>query len=150
MGNNAETRKITEFVIKNAVCPIILDADGINSVSDNIDILKERKDEIILTPHPLEFSRISGLSVAEIQRGRIEAARRFADRYGATVVLKGAYTVIASPTEIYVNTTGNAGLAKGVYCHGLAADIAARELTREYMLAGDVIAALREVYRSSE
>ena len=117
------------------------------------------------------------MSVAEIQRGRIEAARRFADRYGATIVLKGAYTVIASPTEIYVNTTGNAGLAKGgsgdtltgiigamtaqgipplnaaasgVYCHGLAADIAARELTREYMLAGDVIAALREVYRSSE
>ena len=177
MGNNAETRKIVEFVIKNAVCPIILDADGINSVSDNIDILKERKDEIILTPHPLEFSRISGLSVAEIQRGRIEAAKRFADRYGVTVVLKGANTVIASPTEVYVNSTGNAGLAKGgsgdtltgiigamaaqgilplksaacgVYCHGLAADIAARELPREYMLAGDVIAALREVYRSSE
>lgn len=177
MGNNAGTRKIAEFVIRNAVCPIILDADGINSVSDNIDILKERKGEIILTPHPLEFSRISGMSVAEIQRGRIDAAKRFAERYGATVVLKGAYTVIASPAEVYVNTTGNAGLAKGgsgdtltgiigamaaqgipplraaasgVYCHGLAADIAAGELPREYMLAGDVIAALREVYRSSE
>lgn len=177
MGNNAETRKIAEFVIRNAVCPIILDADGINSVSDNIDILKERKGEIILTPHPLEFGRISGASVAEIQRGRIEAAKSLADRYGATVVLKGAYTVIASPTEVYVNTTGNAGLAKGgsgdtltgiigamaaqgipplkaaasgVYCHGLAADIAAKKLPREYMLAGDVIAALREVYRSSE
>lgn len=175
MGNSAETRKIAEFVIRNAVCPIILDADGINSVSDNIDILKERKGELILTPHPLEFSRISGLSTAEIQRNRIEAARSFADEYGVTVVLKGANTVIASPGEVFVNTTGNAGLAKGgsgdtltgiigamaaqgippfkaavsgVYCHGLAADIAARELPREYMLAGDVIAALREVYRS--
>ena len=177
MGNSAETRKIAEFVIRNAVCPIILDADGINSVSDNIDILRERKGEMILTPHPLEFSRISGLSVREIQRGRIEAASDFAGEYGVTVVLKGTYTVIASPDEVYVNTTGNAGLAKGgsgdtltgiigamaaqgippfraavsgVYCHGLAADIAARELPREYMLAGDVTAALREVYRSSE
>lgn len=177
MGNSEDTRKIAEFVIRNAVCPIIIDADGINSISYNIDILRERKGETILTPHPLEFSRISGMSVKEIQRGRLEAARDFAEEYGVTVVLKGAYTVIASPVEIYVNTTGNAGLAKGgsgdtltgiigamaaqgippfkaavsgVYCHGLAADIAARELPREYMLAGDITAALREVYRPSE
>ena len=177
LGNSENTRKLTEYIIRNVQCPIIIDADGINSISYNIDILRERKGETILTPHPLEFSRISGMSVKEIQRGRLEAARDFAEEYGVTVVLKGAYTVIASPVEIYVNTTGNAGLAKGgsgdtltgiigamaaqgippfkaavsgVYCHGLAADIAARELPREYMLAGDITAALREVYRPSE
>ncbi len=175
MGNSENTRKVTEFVIRNAKCPVIIDADGINSISHNIDVLRERTGGTILTPHPLEFSRISGFSVKEIQRGRIEAAVRFAKEYGVITVLKGAYTVVAAPDgSAYVCDKGNAGLAKGgsgdtlagiigamaaqkiepfkaaaagVYCHALAADTALKKFPPEYMLASDVTAALAEVFK---
>lgn len=176
LGCSENTRRLTEFVIRNASCPIILDADGINSIADNIDILKERNGELIITPHPLEFSRITGLSTAEIAADRIGTAKSFAQRYGITVLLKGANTVIASANgDAVVNTTGNSGLAKGgsgdvltgiiaafaaqgietftaaasgAYCHGLAADILANRLAPQSMLARDVIEVLSEVYRS--
>ena len=175
MGNNETTRKITETVIRGADCPIIIDADGINSLSGNIDILKERKGATVLTPHPLEFSRISGIPVSEIQQDRIGAAKRFAQQYGVILVLKGANTVIADPSgNAFVNTTGNAGLARGgsgdvltgiiaamlaqgvdplkaavsgVYCHGLCADILLSRLPMTSMLPTDIIAALPEVFR---
>ena len=116
LGNSENTRILTEFVVKNAECPIILDADGINSLGGNINVLKERTSAgraTVLTPHPLEFSRISGLSVAEIQRDRIKAARGFSEETGAVVLLKGAFTVIAHESEVFVNPTGCAALAKG-------------------------------------
>lgn len=176
LGNSENTRRLTEFVIKNAVCPIIIDADGINSIAANINVLKERKGPVVLTPHPLEFSRISGIPVAEIQRGRTEKARAFAMEYGVTLVLKGANTVIASPDgECYVNTCGNAGLAKGgsgdvltgiiaamlaqgiepfkaaaggVYCHAKASDVLADRLPMLSMLPTDIISVLPEVYKN--
>ena len=176
MGRSENTRNITEAVIKNAACPIIIDADGINSIADNIDILKERKGEIILTPHVMEFSRISGLSVAEIQADRIGSAKAFSEKYGVTVVLKGANTVIAcSDGKVYINICGNSGLAKGgsgdvltgiiasmaaqgidagtaatsgVYCHALASDMLLEKHTMESMLPTDVIDILPIVYRS--
>lgn len=154
LGNNENTRKLTEFVIKHADCPIIIDADGINSIACNINILKERtgdKRNIIITPHPLEFSRISGLTVDAIQSDRIGAAKSFAEEYGVTVLLKGAYSVIADPSgKVTVNSSGNSALAKGgsgdvltgiiaamlaqglpphvaasagAYCHGYAAEL---------------------------
>ncbi|MCI7691029.1 MAG: NAD(P)H-hydrate dehydratase [Oscillospiraceae bacterium] len=116
LGNSENTRILTEFVVKNAECPIILDADGINSLGGNINVLKERTSAgraTVLTPHPLEFSRISGLSVAEIQRDRIKAAHGFSEETGAVVLLKGAFTVIAHESEVFVNPTGCAALAKG-------------------------------------
>lgn len=176
MGNNETTRKITEYVIRNADCPIIIDADGINCLSGNIDILKERKAAAVLTPHPLELSRISGIPVKDIQSDRLGTAKRFAAEYEVVLVLKGAFTVIAAPDgTAYVNPTGNPGLARGgsgdtlagiiaamlaqgidplsaaaagVYCHGLAADILLDRLPMECMLPTDIISALTEVFRS--
>ncbi len=176
MGNSENTRKIVDLVIKNATCPIIIDADGINSIAANIDILKERNSDIILTPHVKEFSRISGLSVEEIQRDRIKAAKDFSTEYGVTVVLKGSNTVIASSGGyLFVNICGNSGLAKGgtgdvltgiiaamaaqgiepvtaavsgVYCHALASDMLKDDLPAESMLPRDVINILPKVYRS--
>ncbi len=176
MGRSEATRNIVENVIRSVSCPIIIDADGLNSIAANIDILKERKGEIILTPHVKEFSRISGLSVEEIQADRIEAARRFAQRYGVTVVLKGANTVIASHSGfVCVNTCGNTGLAKGgsgdvltgiigalaaqgiapeeaaacgVYCHALASDILLEAMPEVSMLPSDIINTLPAVFRS--
>ena len=176
LGNSPAAQKLTEFVIRNADCPVIIDADGINSISRNIDVLKERKSEIILTPHVMEFSRMSGLSVERIQADRITAARNFAAEYGVTVVLKGANTVIASHSgETFVNICGNSGLAKGgsgdvltgiigamaaqgvaparaaacgAYCHALASDILAETMPLESMLPCDIIEALPRVFRS--
>lgn len=184
LGNSENTRKLTEYVIKNAQCPIIIDADGINSIADNINVLKERTGdkggwrETVITPHPLEFSRISGLSVAEIQRDRIGAAKRFAAEYGVTVLLKGAYTVVSDSAgdEVCVNTTGSAALAKGgsgdvltgiiaamlaqgippyiaassgAYCHGYAADLLCRTMHPATILASDIINILPEVYTNN-
>lgn len=178
LGNSENARKLTEYIIKNAQCPIIIDADGINSIADNINVLKERTGdngrETVITPHPLEFSRISGLSVAEIQRDRIGTARRFAAEYGVTVLLKGAYTVIADSTGVVcVNTTGSAALAKGgsgdvltgiiaamlaqgippyiaagagAYCHGYAADLLCKTMHPATILASDIINVLPEVF----
>jgi len=176
MGNRESTRKLVEAVIKNAACPIIIDADGINSIAANIDILKERRGETVITPHVLEFSRISGLSVEQISADRIGAAKAFSESYGVTVVLKGANTVIAcADGRVFVNTCGNSGLAKGgsgdvltgiiasmaaqgiepciaaasgVYCHALASDLLLDKLPEESMLPSDIIGILPEVYRS--
>lgn len=178
LGNSENTRKLTEYIIKNAQCPIIIDADGINSIADNINVLKERTGDTVLTPHPLEFSRISGLSVAEIQRDRIGAAKRFAAEFGVTVLLKGAYTVVSDSAgdEVCVNTTGSAALAKGgsgdvltgiiaamlaqdippyiaasagAYCHGCAADLLCRTMHPASILASDIINILPKVYTSN-
>ena len=175
LGNSENSRKLTEYIIKNAQCPIIIDADGINSIAANINVLKERTGDTVLTPHPLEFSRISGLSVAEIQRDRIGAAKRFAAEYGVTVLLKGAYTVVSDSMgdEVCVNTTGSAALAKGgsgdvltgiiaamlaqgispyiaassgAYCHGYAADLLCKTMHPASILASDIISKLPEVY----
>lgn len=114
LGQSEIVGKMVENIIKNADCPIIIDADGLNSISSNINILKENKKGVIVTPHPAEFSRMTGKTVAEVQADRITLAKEFAAEYNAVTVLKGANTVIAAPTgEAFVNTTGNAGLAKG-------------------------------------
>ena len=156
--------------------PLLIDADGLNYCAQAG--LPRLSSPIVLTPHPGEMARLCKSTVPEVQAQRIPIAQSLSKESGAVVLLKGAATVIAGPdSQLALNSTGNPGMAKGgsgdtltgiigamtaqgipplnaaasgVYCHGLAADIAARELTREYMLAGDVIAALREVYRSSE
>lgn len=174
LGNSHDTKLLTEFVIKNAACPVIIDADGINSIAGNIDVLKERTGDTILTPHPLEFSRMTGMKVAEIQRSRLEHAREFAKEYGVTLLLKGADTVIAGPDgRACVNARACSGLSKGgsgdvltgiigafaaqgvepfraacagAYCHWKAADILSQRMPAESILPTDIIAALPEVY----
>ncbi len=115
LGVNSDTVKIVSSVIENAKCPVIIDADGINALCDNINILKRATVPVILTPHPAEMSRISGEAVSTVQSDRATAAEKFAKAFNVTLVLKGANTVIAGAKneEIYVNSTGNTGLSKG-------------------------------------
>ena len=175
LGNYKSTAEMTETVIRRADCPIIIDADGLNSVAPNINILKESKKGIIVTPHPAEFARMTGRRVEEIQRDRLTAAKEFAKEYGCVTVLKGVNTVTASPEgNIFVNTTGNAGLAKGgsgdvlagiiaslaaqgvnmfhaaalgVYLHGLAADVLAGRIGKPGMLPRDLPTILPEIMK---
>lgn len=114
LGLNEDTVRIVSDILLNVKKPVILDADGINAVSLNINILKETSAPLILTPHPGEMSRLTGLSVEEIQQNRVEIAKNFAREYNCVLVLKGANTVVAGPAgSVYINRTGNAGMATG-------------------------------------
>ena len=151
-------------LLKTPGSPVVLDADALNSLAlkreTSLNALKNAARPVILTPHPLEFSRLSGLAPAAISSDRVGVAAGFAKEYGVTLVLKGSGTVIASPDgEVTVNTTGGSGLAKGgsgdvlagllvslvaqgvepyaasilaVYLHGAAGDA----LTKEYSEMG--------------
>lgn len=162
LGVNRDTASVLYEVLTTSEVPIVIDADGINIISHNINVLKAAKVPVILTPHPGEMSRLTGMSVKKIQSDRIQTAIDFAHNHNVIVVLKGANTVVAVPDEksAYVNTTGNPGMAKGgsgdllagmiagflaggmkpadaamlsVYLHGSAGDIAAEKYSMTAM-----------------
>lgn len=162
LGRSDESDRVAFELIRRAECPLILDADGINAVSENIDILRERSVPTVVTPHDVEFRRLGG----ELGGGRIAGAAALAERLGAVVVLKGNSTVVAAPDgRVAVNSTGNPGMATGgsgdvlagviaslaaqgmepfdaaavgVWLHGRAGDIAAAELGEYGMLPSDL------------
>jgi NAD(P)H-hydrate epimerase len=174
IGWNEDSQKIVEKVIKNSEVPVIIDADGINVISENIDVLKCSKSDIILTPHIKEFSRLSGKSIDKINAGKSQISANFAKEYGVTLVLKGSGTnIISKEGNMYVNPTGNAGLAKGgsgdilagiigsflaqklnpldaalcsVYLHGLCADRCAEKMSKTSMIPTDIINELPSLF----
>ena len=115
MGVDDDTKTIVEYVIKNSEVPVILDADGINCIKDNIDIIDSAKATLILTPHPKEMSRLNGLEVCEIQENRLKAVNDFTKSHKCILVLKGASTLVGSSEfdDVYVNMSGNPGMATG-------------------------------------
>jgi len=179
LTTNKDTVAAVRRLIKGIEAPVIIDADAINALSDHLDILRERKLPAVLTPHPGEMGRLIGKNAADIQKDRIGIARAFASDYKVYLVLKGAHTVIAEPSgEVYISPTGNPGMATagtgdvltgilaglvaqridlasalrlGVYLHGLAGDMAAKDVGMTGMMAGDLIAripvAIRHIYK---
>ena len=114
LGVDCDTKELVGFVINNFTGTLILDADALNCVAKNTEILRNAECEIVITPHPGEMSRLTGKSVADIQNNRMQTALDFASEYGVTVVLKGADTVVAGKTGIcYINRTGNPSMARG-------------------------------------
>ena len=178
MGNTPDTLAVLEAVIRHSVSPLIIDADGINALAQHIDILQERRAPVILTPHIKEFSRLTGRPVKDILADQAGAAARFAREYPDIIlVLKSHRTVVAKNSELYLNTAGNSGMAKGgsgdvlagviaslaaqgteplsaaavgVFLHACAGDLAAEKLSKTAMLPSDMIAALPDVFRSFE
>lgn len=111
MGLNDDTISAVLRATVASNCPTVIDADGLNAISYEPDILKSNS-VVAITPHPGEMSRLTGISVSEIQKNRISVALNFAKEYQVITVLKGSYTVIACPSgKIYINTTGNAAMA---------------------------------------
>ena len=108
---------LVSSLIKTRGGPLVVDADAINSIAvfttDKVTLFKEAKRPIILTPHPLELSRLTGLSPDEINGSRKETAERIAREYGVILLLKGNRTVITDGETTYVNTSGSSALAKG-------------------------------------
>ncbi len=112
-GCNEDIAKITMSLIKYAGCPVIIDADGLNSIVPHINEIKDNNGMIILTPHLKEFSRLSGLDMGYIQRNKLDVAKLFAKQYNVHLLLKDAYSVYAAPDGFAtVNLSGNDALAK--------------------------------------
>jgi ADP-dependent NAD(P)H-hydrate dehydratase / NAD(P)H-hydrate epimerase len=176
ISREPETIALVRRLVKDALLPMVVDADGLNAIAEDVAILdQKRSPAIVLTPHPGEMSRLSGLSISEIEDDRISAARSFAVRYGVFLVLKGAGTVIATPGgEIAVNGSGNPGMGSGgmgdvltgilvsllgqnytpaeacrlgVFLHGFAADLVAQEKGEIGLSATDVQERLPLAYK---
>lgn len=115
LGRDAEMKEFLLKVLAAVTCPVVLDADALNLLAGEKALIASRGSRIIMTPHLAEFSRISGLSMAEIKADPIAAARQFASEWKVNLVLKGAPTLIVSAKtgNVYVNSTGNAGMACG-------------------------------------
>jgi NAD(P)H-hydrate epimerase len=178
MSRYDEAYKILCFVLENAGIPVLIDADGLNALQGNAEILKDRQIPVVITPHPGEMARLTGLKIEEIQENRLEIARQFAQEWGITIVLKGNRTVVACPSgDLFVNITGNPGMATagsgdvlsgiilglmaqgmkahqaalaGVYIHGRAGDRAAESTGQRGLVATDMINCLPEVLRQLE
>ncbi|MBC2579564.1 NAD(P)H-hydrate dehydratase [Clostridium sp. DJ247] len=113
MGNNKATSLLVEKILSVSKVPVVIDADGINVLKDRIDVLKNKSSEVIITPHPGEMSRITGLSLDYIKNHRIEVAKNFAKENQVTVLLKGYNTIITDGNRVIVNSTGNSSMASG-------------------------------------
>ncbi len=166
LSRTDEALNLMEAVVENCNKPMVIDADALNILSKERSLLERLRCETVITPHPVEMSRLSKKSVLEIQEDRINIARSFADEFGLTVVLKGAGTVIvANDGRTSINPTGNQGMATagsgdvlagvitslmgqglspydaavtGVYLHGLAGDIAALDKGAAGVMASDI------------
>ncbi|MBQ5389817.1 MAG: NAD(P)H-hydrate dehydratase [Clostridia bacterium] len=175
MGQTPLTKQLVCDLLSREGAPLVIDADGINVLRGRTYLLKEAKREVILTPHPLEFSRLCGLSVAEIQSDREGVAQAFAKEHGVTLLLKGHHTVITDGTETLINPTGSSALAKGgsgdvlcgmlcalaaqgaspfdaaaiaAYLHGAAGEQLAREYSEYGVLASELPAAAAKLLRT--
>jgi NAD(P)H-hydrate epimerase len=153
LGQQPATKRFVQALVDRATMPLVVDADGLNAFGADPDRLAGREGrDVIITPHPGEMARLVGMSTEEVQRRRLEVARNFARTHHVYVVLKGHRTLIATPDEkIFINPTGNAGMATGgtgdvlsgmiaawlgqlldaeaacklaVYLHGMAGDLA--------------------------
>lgn len=174
IGVTNDTMEIVRFVVANSPCPVIVDADGINCIAKDIEILLNRKSDVILTPHPGEMARLLNCDAQTINDNRIMVAEKYAEKYEVTIVLKGAGTIISDRFNTAANHTGNAGMSKGgsgdilsgiigsaaaqgfspydaacagVYMHGLAGDAAAEKFGQEAMLPRDIIDCLSDAFR---
>lgn len=177
LSQSKQAEKLLCLALENAKGTLIIDADGINLISKRIDLIEGLNAELILTPHPGEMSRLMSVSVEEIESNREYYATLLAKKLGATVVLKGAVTVIADKDGcLYYNVLGNAGMATGgsgdtlagiiaalsaggmsavsaavtgVYIHSLAGDIAKEKYGEISLLPSDITEALPEAFKLS-
>lgn len=175
ISQNRETQGLTRNLAGKINKPMVIDADGIVALSGNLDALKAHPSARVLTPHPGEMARLTGTSVEEVQANRKDVALNFASLYNTVLVLKGHETVVAAPDGgLYINQTGNPGMAKGgtgdvltgiiaafiaqgckeftasvlgVYFHGLAGDLAVKEKGILGLVATDMLNKLPEALK---
>jgi NAD(P)H-hydrate epimerase len=171
IGTGPDQQAFVHALLERSTRPLVLDADALTVVSASPAVLRGTPDRpVIITPHPGEMARLAGLTAADVQRQRLNISRDFATVHHVYVILKGYRTLVATPEGVvYINPTGNPGMATGgsgdvltgmvagwlaqglgvtaacllaVYLHGAAGDLAAAEFGEAAMTAGDIIAAI--------
>jgi ADP-dependent NAD(P)H-hydrate dehydratase / NAD(P)H-hydrate epimerase len=176
ISRNPETAELVRTLVTKRETSMVLDADGLNAFEGLAGELDAKGQSLVITPHPGEMARLTGMSIAAIQRDRINVARTFAREHKLVVVLKGHRTLVAEPGgEVWVNTTGNPGMATGgtgdiltgmvagllaqhldrvleavtaaVYLHGFAGDVARDSMGEQALVATDLVRALPEAIR---
>ncbi len=175
LASDADTLSVLAGIMRECPLPLVLDADALTLLSRQPELALERKGFTVITPHPGEAARLLNCTATEIQDDRPAAASTLAIRYRCIVVLKGAHTLVADPGGIiFLNSTGNSGMASGgsgdvltgllaallsqglapfdaamtaVYLHGLAGDLAAAELGQAGLIAGDLPEYLPRAYQ---
>lgn len=166
LSTNKETSLLVRKIIAKCEIPSVIDADGLNSISEDLGVLVPNCEKKILTPHPGEMGRLAGLDTAAVQADRIGTAVRFVKDHGCYLALKGAGSIITGPEGfVHLNPTGNPLLASGgsgdvltgliagfaargfpllkasiaaVYLHGLASDLIAEDRGEAGLLAGEI------------
>jgi len=166
LGRGDGVSAVVRAVLEQTTLPLVLDADGLNALPPFLDALKHRQGPTVLTPHPGEFGRLLGCDAAAVQARRQELAVRFAADHGVVLVLKGRHTIVSDGRRVYLNDTGNPGMATGgtgdvltglttallgqgldsfaaarlaVYLHGLAGDLARDALGETSLIATDLL-----------
>lgn len=166
LGIDEERIKLVTKLLEQINCPVVLDADGINCISKEREILSTIKQPIVLTPHPKEFSRLIGIDIKEIQSNRRKYSMEFTKRYDVILVLKGHKTIVCDRNNFYENSTGNPGMSTagsgdvltgiitsligqgiepfesaklGTFLHGLAGDIAKDDKGEYGLIASDIL-----------
>lgn len=176
IGLAAETADFVCELLPQIECPTLVDADALTILADRLDVLHRAAESgpLVLTPHPGEMSRLVQRPVPEIQADRSGIAGAFAAAHGVVLVLKGYQTVVTDGQRVFVNQTGNLGMATGgsgdvlsgvvaallaagmeafdaaqlgVHVHGLAGDVAAERLGEVSMIATDILASLPDAFR---
>jgi hydroxyethylthiazole kinase-like uncharacterized protein yjeF len=178
LGQHEETQEVIRSLVRHTHKPVILDADGLNAFAGHSDRLRDRNTQFLaITPHPGEMARLLNVSTKDVQADRVKTAQDAARRWNVHVILKGSHTILAAPDgTIFVNTTGNPGLAKGgsgdaltgilaaltgqfktndwlrvlalgVYLHGAAADLAVTGTDPSGLLASEVAGAVPKARR---
>ena len=176
IGTDKNAQKLVELVLKNCAVPLLLDADALNVIAKEPEVLLRPHTEMIITPHLGEMARLTGDAVSLIQSRLVESAFTFAQTYNVVCVLKDFHTITAIPYSLgYLNLSGNNGMATagsgdvlsgiigamlaqgmtadlaaplGVYLHGLAGDKAAKATGERALIATDLIEALPMVYET--
>jgi NAD(P)H-hydrate epimerase len=174
-GDTSELLELIRRLLRDLETPIILDADGLNALSRDIDLLNHKKSTVIVTPHPGEMSRLTGLGIKEINEDPLRVAKDFAKKFDVICILKGSRTVIASPSgELFINATGNPGMATAgsgdvltgiltsliaqgieplsaamlaVYLHGYSGDRMAEKRGEYSLIASDIVEGLTSTLR---
>lgn len=175
LGQSLDLSILVPTLLEQVARPVVLDADGLNALSRHTEILNRREAPTVLTPHPGEFARLTGLDTKAVQADRRNVALEFARRHRAVLVLKGAGTLVTDGRRLYTNTTGNPGMATGgsgdvlagllgallaqgveafdaavlgVYLHGRAGDLARDEVGETSLIATDLLDHLPAAFAS--